>query len=155
MAILDVHHALALRAVRGHHGVVEVGREEGHGAGAGVGHAHHHGVRGIEHGHAVRCHVLHDDALQHGQVFHGADVGQPEVVAFAHVGDHGHVAAIEGQALAQQAAARGLEHGGVHVGMHQYIAGAARAAAVAGIDALALDVDTVGAGHADAQAAAG
>src|SRR5699024_8854015 len=61
--------------------------------------------------------------------------------------------AVERQAFSQQAAARGFEHRRVDVRVHQHIARAARAAAVAAVDAAAFDVDAVGVGHAGAQAA--
>ncbi len=98
-------------------------------------------------------HVLHDHALEHGQVFDRGDVVQAQVVALADVGDHGHLAAVEAQALAQDAAARGLEHGRIDLGVQQHVARALGAAAVAAVDLAAVDVDAVGVGHADAQAA--
>jgi hypothetical protein len=100
-------------------------------------------------------HVLHDHALEYRQVFQRGDVVQAEVVAGADVGDHGDFAAVEAQAFAQHAAAGGLEHGGVDVGVHQHVARAARAAAVAAVDLPAVDVDAVGVGHAGAQAVGG
>ena len=106
----------------------------------------------VEHGDAVRRDVLHDHALDHREVFDRADVVQAEVVARADVGDHGHLAAVEAQAFAQDAAARGLEHRRVDVGVDQHVARAARAAAIAGVDALAVHVDAVGVGHAHALA---
>jgi hypothetical protein len=64
-------------------------------------------------------------------------------------------AAVEAQALAQDAAARGLEHGRIDVGMGQHVARAARAAAVAAVDLTALHVGAVGVGHAHAQSGGG
>ena len=76
------------------------------------------------------------------------------MVALADVGDYRDVAAVEAETLAQYAATGGFEHGSVDIRMHQHIASAFRTAAVTGIDALALNVNAVGAGHADAVALA-
>ena len=130
-AVFHIDHAPALGAVRGQHGVVGVECKKGHIARAVPGHGHNGRVIGVEHGHAFGVHVEHNHPLEHRQVFQRGDVVQAQVVACAQVGDHGHLAAVKGQALAQQAAAGGLEHGGVHIGVHQHVAGAARAAAVA------------------------
>ncbi|KAG1254208.1 hypothetical protein G6F65_017137 [Rhizopus arrhizus] len=138
--------------MRGQHAMVAGFGEVGDGTRAARGHFGHDGVGGVQHGSARGMHVLHDDPLDHGQVFHGADVAQPQVVAHADVGDDGHVAAVEGQAFAQDAAARRFEHRSVHVGMHEHAARAARAAAVAGVDAQVVHVDAVGIRHADAVA---
>lgn len=70
---------------------------------AGAGHLDDHRVGRVEHRGAVGRHVLDDDALHHRQVLHRTDVGQPQVVAHADVGDHRHVAAVRGEALAQHA----------------------------------------------------
>jgi hypothetical protein len=53
------------------------------------------------------------------------------VVADADVGHHGDIAHVETEPLAQHAATGGFEHGGIDVRVHQYVAGAARAGAVA------------------------
>ena len=116
------------------------------------GHGHHGRVVGIEHGHARWLHVEHNHPLEHRQVFQCGDVVQAQVVTRTQVGHHGHLAAVKGQAFAQQATPGGLEHGGVHVGVHQDIAGAARAAAVARIGLAAIDIHAIGVGHAHAQA---
>ena len=50
------------------------------------------------------------------------------------------------------ATARGFQDGGVNVWVEQHVAGALRATAIASVDALALNVDAVGTGHADAPA---
>ena len=52
---------------------------------------------------------------------------RPEVVAFADVGHHGHVAAVEGQAVAEDAAAGRFEHGRFDRRVHQHRLGADRA----------------------------
>ena len=117
-----IDHAQALGAMRGHDGMVAVLGEIGDRAGAAGGHLGDDGIGGVQHRHARRMHVLDDDALDHGQVLDRADVAQAQVVAHADVGDDGHVAAVERQAFAQDAAARGLEHGRVHVGVHEHAA---------------------------------
>ena len=152
---VEIDDALAEGAMRGHDRMMNVAGEESDLSGARIGHAGDHRVGGIEHGDTgVRLDVLHDHALDDRQVLDRADVGETEVVALADVGDDGDVAAVEAEALAQHAAARGFEHGRVDVRVHQDVARALRAAAIAGVDALALDVDAVGAGHADAVAVA-
>ena len=150
--MVDEDHALTLRAMRLDDGVVAVLREEGDLAGAVRGHRHHCGVGGVQHGGAGGRHVQHDHALEHLQVFQRGDVVQAQVVAAAQVGDDGDIALVECQAFAQQAAARGFQHGGIHVGVRQHIARAARAGAIAGVDLAAIDVHAVGVGHAHAQA---
>src|SRR5690606_27347485 len=99
-------------------------------------HARDDGVSGIQYGGAVRRYVLDDHTLHYAQVFDRADVVEAEMVAHADVGHHGDLAAVEAEAFAQDAAACRFEHGGVDHRMHQYVARAARAAAVAGVDAL-------------------
>ena len=96
----------------------------------------------------LRCHAVDDHPLDHREVLDGADVIQSEVVAHADVGDHGDVAAVEAQALAQDAAARGFQHRRIDIRVEQHAARAARAAAIAGLDPLTRDVDAVGIGHA-------
>ena len=54
--------------------------------------------------------------------------------------------------VAEDAAAGRLEHGRFDVRVHQHVAGALRAAAIAAVDAAVVDVDAVGAGHAHALA---
>ena len=76
-------------------------------------HGHHERIGGIEHRRAVGRHDVDDAAFHLGQVFGRVDLAQAQVIAVADVGDHGHVAAVEGQAFAEDAAAGGLEDGGV------------------------------------------
>ena len=129
-----------------------VGGEEGHRAAAILGHARHGGVGGVQHGHAAVGHVLHDHSFEYREVFHGGDVVQSQVIPGADIRHHGDLAAVEGQAFAQHAAARRLEHGRVHVRVQQHVARAARAAAVAAVDLAPFDVHAIGVGHAGAQA---
>ena len=124
-------------------------------AGAGVGHLGHDGIGRIEHGVTRGRDVLHNHALQHRQVFDRGDVVQPQVVAAADVGHHGDLAAVKPQAFAQHAATRHFKHGGVHVRVHQHVARAFRAAAVAAVGLAAIDVNAVGVGHAGAQTVRG
>ena len=154
-ATIDKHHPFALRAVRGHDGVVPVGGKKDHRAGAGGGHVGHDGVGRIEHGITAARHVLHHHAFEHGQILHRGDEVQPQVVAAADVGNHRHRAAVKAQALTQHAAPGDFKHRRVHVGVHQHIAGAFRSAAVPAVGLTAIDVDTVGVGHADPPAVGG
>ena len=146
---------MTLRAVRGHHGVVAVAGKEDDLAGAGRCHGGNDGVCRVEHRVACGGHVLHDDALEHGQVFHRGDVVQAQVVARANVGDHGHLAAVKAQPFAQDATTGGFKHGSVHLGVQQHVAGALGAAAVATVNLAAVHVHAVGVGHAHAQALGG
>ncbi|MNV22804.1 hypothetical protein D3C71_1137960 [compost metagenome] len=77
------------------------------------------------------------------------------MVACADVGHHGHLAAVKTQAFAQDAASCGFEHGCIHLGVQQHVAGALGAAAVATVDLAAVHVHAVGVGHAHAQALSG
>ena len=81
----------------------------------------------------------------------GVDFAQPEVIAVADVGDHGDVAAVEGQALAEDAAAGRFQHGRVDGRVHEHGGGAARPAAIAAVDPPAVNENAVGAGHAHPQ----
>ncbi len=151
LAIVDEHDALAMGAVRGQQRMLAVDGEESDGAAAFLGHAGDDRVGSVQHRHAVGGDVLHDHALEHGQVLDRGDEVQSKVVAAADVGNHRHLAAVEGQAFAQYAAARGLEHGGIDVRMQQHVARAPGTAAVAAVDLAPFDVHAVGVGHADAQ----
>ena len=99
--------------------------------------------------------VLHDHALEHGQIFNRRDVVQAQVVTASDIGHHGHITPVKGQPFAQHAAAGGFQHGCIHVGVLQHIARTFGAAAVTGVDALTRDVDTIRVGHAHAQAVLG
>ena len=83
--------------------------------------------------------------------FGRVDVAQPQVVAFADVGHDRHVAAVEAQPVAEDAAAGRFQHGRVDAA-----GSSARCAALCGplqsplVDAAIVDVDAVGAGHAHA-----
>ena len=152
---VEIDDAFALGAVHGHDWMVAVAGKENHLAGAGIGHADDHRIGGVEHGvTGVGFDVLDDDALDNGKVFDGADIGEAEVVALADVGDDSNVAAVEAEPLAQYAATRRFEDSGIDAGVEQYVASALGTAAIAGINPLVLDIDAVGAGHADAQAVA-
>ena len=104
------------------------------------GHFDHQRIVGVEHGVARGRDGLDDAAFHFGQFFRRVDVGEAEVIAFADVGHDGHVAVVEGQPFAEDAAAGGLEHGHVDARVHQHAAGALRSAAIAGVDAAVVDV---------------
>ena len=146
------YNAFALRAMGAHDRVGAVDREERDCARAVFGHSHHKRIDSIEHRHATGGNVPHHHAFDFGQAFDRTDVVQAQVIADANVGDDRHIALVEGQSFAQDAAARCFKHCGIHIGMQQHIACAARAAAVSGVDAPMFDVDTVGIRHADALA---
>ena len=115
-------------------------------------HAHHERIGGVQHGHAVGRNDVDDAAFHFGQIFGRVDFAQPQVIAFADVGDHGHVAAVESEAFAEDSAAGGFKHGGIDRRVQQHGGGALRPAAIAPVDPPAVDEDAVGAGHADPQA---
>src|SRR5690606_3938606 len=104
VAIVHIHHAVALRAAGSHHVGVAVGAKVDHLAQANISHGGDVGVHGVEHGVAGRGHVLHDHALQDHHVFDGGDEVQAQMVAFAHIGHHCHLAAVKTQTFAQDAA---------------------------------------------------
>ena len=149
--VFDKDRAPSLGQMGGHDGVVAVGGKKGDGAATVAGHGHHDGIGRIEDGHAVIGDVLHDHTLEHGQILDRGDVVQPQMVAAADVGDDRHIAMVKRQTFTQHAAAGGLQHRRIHVGVLQHIARALGAAAVAGVDALARDVDAIGIGHAHTQ----
>ena len=111
-------------------------------------------VGGIEYGSTLGGDVFDDDAFDHGQFIDRGDEIEAEVVAKADIGDHCDIAHVKAEAFAQHAATGGFENGGINVGVEQHIPGALRAGAVTAIGALAVDVDAIGAGHADAHAIA-
>ncbi len=71
------------------------------------------------------------------------------MIAFANVCDDSNIAAIEAKALAQDPAPSRLKHGHFHLRVHQDRAGALRSTAITFINALAAEVNSVGACHAD------
>ena len=95
-----------------------------------------------------------DRPLDQGQLLEGLDVAEAEVVALADVGHDGDVAAVEAEPLAEDAAAGRLQHGRLDRGL------SSTARALCGplqspvVDPPAVDVDAVGAGHADRLAGA-
>ena len=58
---------------------------------------------------------------------------------------------VETQPFAQQSAPRRLKHRGIDIGVKKNLFCALGTAAIAGVDALALDINTVGTRHADTQ----
>ena len=141
--------------MRGQHRIVVVLRKEDHAACALGGHGGDDRIGRVEHGVTRGCHVHHDHALEHREVFYRGDVVQAQVVAGTHVGHHRHAALVKTQALAQHAAACGFEHGGVHIGVHQHVSRALRAGTITAVDLSAIHIHTIGVGHAHAQAAGG
>ena len=123
-----------------------------HSRGGVRGHSGHHGVHCVKHRGALWRNVLHDHPFNQRQLFYGVDEVQPQMVATAHIGHDRHIAAVKSQAFAQHAAACGFQNRSVHIGVLQHAASALGAAAVAGVDAFALHIHPVGAGHAHAPA---
>ena len=108
-------------------------------------------IVGVEHGRARARHRLDDDRLDVRQLRHRLDAAQAEVVA-GHVGHDGDVVAVVAEALAQDAAARDLEHRRVDRRVLEHHLRRARARHVALPDQPAVDDDAVGRGHAHAAA---
>ena len=125
-----------------------------HTPGAVGGHGGYDGIHGVEYCGSFRCHVLNDHALDDCQIFNRADVVQAKVIAHADVGDHSDIAAIETQAFSQDSAASRFKNRCINVWVHQHIASASWAAAIAGVNALVANVDTVGVCHADGESCA-
>ncbi len=68
---------MAFSPVRRKQGVSAVNGKEGHRAWAVLGHSGHMRVGGIQDCHAVRCHVLDNNALDDRQILNRLDVVQP------------------------------------------------------------------------------
>src|SRR5262249_34411132 len=131
------------------HGRRRIAAEEHHSAATQLGHLDDELVVGIQDRSAAARNCPNWYGLDAREIADFVDAVQPEVVALADVGDDGDVAQVEAQAFAQDAAACGLEHRSVDARVSQHGARALGAAAIAGVDAAILDVDAIGAGHAD------
>ena len=105
-------------------------------------------VVGVQHGRPRARHGLDDDALDVGQLADRVDAAQTEVVA-GDVGHDGHVVAVVAEPLAQDPAARDLEHGRVDSRVLEDHLGRLRPGHVALLDEPAVDDDAVGRGHPD------
>ena len=65
------------------------------------------------------------------------------MISLANVRDDRHIAFVEAKSGAQDASASGLQHGHFDFGIHQHVASAQRAAAIAFVDASIVDgIDT-------------
>ena len=71
------------------------------------------------------------------------------MVACTHIGHNSYLATIEGQAFTQQTAPGRFKYCGIDIGVHQHIARAARATAIAIVNLTAVDVDAIGVGHSN------
>ena len=76
------------------------------------------------------------------------------MVSVSDIGHYRDIATVETGPLTQDAATRRFEYRGIDIRVAQDIARTFRAAAVARVDAPALDIDAVCARHADTMAAA-
>ena len=94
---------------------------------------------------------MHNHALENGEFLHGGDVIQAQMVAAADIGHHGDIATVKRQTFAQHATACSFQHGGIDIGVQKNATGAARAAAIAGVDAGIADINAIGIRHAHAQ----
>ncbi len=130
--------------------MMAVPREQDDRAAAMRCHLHHQRIVGLEDGMAVRGDDLDDGALDARELFDRFDVGDAQMIALGDVGDDGDIAAIEAQPGAEDAAACRFQHGRLDARIGQDGAGADRPAAIAGLRPLAVNVDALGAGHADA-----
>ena len=150
---VHIDRAFALGAVRGHQGVLTVSGKKYHPPRAGRGHGSDQGVCRIQHRVAPRSNVLNSHALDQCNVLSRGDVVQTQVITATDVGHNGHLAAVKAQTFTEYAAARHFKNASIHIRMHQHVARAFRAAAVAAVRLPAVDPDAVGVGHAAAQAA--
>ena len=73
------------------------------------------------------------------------------MITRADVGDDGNLATIECQSFAQQATSGRFKNSSIDIGVHQNIAGTAWATAITIVNLTAVDIHTVGVGHAHAQ----
>src|SRR5450631_3358960 len=124
--------------------------KEDHGTAALVGHLGDQRIVGVQHGRALGRYAPDGHGFDQRQLFHGVDAGHAQVIAFADVRNDGDVTPIEAQAFAQQAAARGFEHGSIDTRITEHRAGALGTTAVAGVEAAVFDVNPVRAGHSHA-----
>ncbi|MNV33057.1 hypothetical protein D3C71_1244130 [compost metagenome] len=125
-----------------HHGTVRQRRQVGHLRDGGVEHRcafrQHHVHLGAHHlGHLVL--FVH---VEFGQRFHAV-----------HVGDHTHLAAVVGQAVAQNGARVAFDHGGLHGLVHQQAVGGFPMRAIGRFDAAAVQEQPFAAGQARVVAA--
>ena len=116
LVVADEDRLAAGVAVPHHDRMVAVDGEEEDAAGHMRRHAHHQGIGGVEHGGALRAARRRRCSVSPWPGPRRVDFAQAEVVAFADVGHDGDVAAVEGQALAEDAAAGGFQHGRVDAG---------------------------------------
>ncbi len=134
-AVADQHGAAALEPVLGHERIIGDIGEVGHFAPAVLGDGGGQRIGGVDDGHAG----LGRDDVDHGafdpdHAVGGVDIVMPQVIGFAEVGDHGHVAQIEGQSALQDALAGGFEHGCLDIGVQEQAARVPRAGAIAAVD---------------------
>ena len=78
-------------------GILRVAGEEGHFAGAMAGHGGDQRVGRVEHRSSRGTHDFDDHPLDLRQQLRRIDLGEAQVVAFADIGHHRHVALIEAQ----------------------------------------------------------
>ena len=148
----EVDNALALRPVLGNYGIFRIAGEESDRTGTVGCHASHQWIGRIEYGDAgTWCNVLHDDSFNSGQILHRINIRETKVITHAYVGHHRHLAMIEAQSLAQQAATRGLKYRSIDIRVEKNLFCTLWAAAIARIDTLTVNIDAIGAGHTDTQ----
>ncbi len=131
-------------------GLFGVEGKESHGAGATGRHIGDQRIGGVEHGVARSGNRLDNAPFHLGQFLGRIDVGEAQVVALADIRHDGHVAEVEAEPLAENAAAGSLENGHVDARIDQDAPGALRAAAIAVVDAAIVDENAIGARHSDA-----
>ena len=151
--VVDRDRAAALGTMRRKHLVLGVAGEEHDMAGAVFRHLDGERIGGVENAVAGTFgHGFDDRALDASELFERVDIAKAKVIAFADIRDNRDVAAIEPETRAKNPAACRFEHGEIDAGVHQDVLSAGRTAAIASVDASILDVDAIGASHADASA---
>ena len=151
-AVAHEHGAAILLQVGGDGGQGGVDAEEDHGAVGQLGHFDHARIARVQHRVAAGQHHVHLRAEDAEHAFGVIDVEIAEVVGVVDVGDHADLAAVVGQALAQDHAAVVLDDGGVDVAVHQDARARGEVGAVALLHQAAVQVQALAAGQAGALA---
>ncbi|MNK63300.1 hypothetical protein D3C87_825120 [compost metagenome] len=109
----------------------------------------HQGIVGVEHDRALA--VLDQETLDPGEVFEGLGAVLAEVIV-VDVEHRRDIAGLEAEPALEEAATSGFEHRRLDRGVGEDGAGRPVAGAIAPGDALAVEVDALGGGHAGADA---
>ena len=143
---------VATHAMRCHERMMSIAGKECDRPGTGLRHLCDQWVGRIQDGHALGGDVANDHSLDIGKLRRCFDEIHTKMVTATNVGHDGHIAAIEGQALAQHPTARRFKDGGIHIRVCQHATCANGSAAITRINATPIDPDPVGSRHANPMA---